>query len=85
MSEQDGHQPAAWQEAAEPEVAERETAEQETADPRKVQRSKQQQEPFDSGGTESSREMREVSRRRRDAEEKLQQHLLEAKDKPAED
>jgi septal ring-binding cell division protein DamX len=85
MSEQDGDQPAAGQEAAEPEVAEREPAEQETAEPRKVQRSKQQQEPFDSGGTESSREMREVSRRRRDAEEKLQQHLLEAKDKPAED
>ncbi|MDF9750177.1 hypothetical protein [Arthrobacter sp. ES3-54] len=79
MSEQDGDQPAAGQEAAEPEVAEPEAAE-----PRKEQRSKQQ-EPFDSGGAESTREMREVSRRRRDAEEKLQQHLLEAKDKPAED
>jgi hypothetical protein len=29
-------------------------------------------------GSESTREMREVSRRRRDAEEKLQQHLQEA-------
>jgi hypothetical protein len=31
-----------------------------------------------SAGSESTREMREVSRRRRDAEEKLQQHLQEA-------
>ena len=74
MSEQDGDQPAAGQEAAEPEVAE----------PRKEQRSKQH-EPFVSGGAESTREMREMSRRRREAEEKLQQHLLEAKDKPAEE
>jgi hypothetical protein len=29
-------------------------------------------------GSEATREMREVSRRRRDAEEKLQQHLQEA-------
>ncbi len=79
MSEQDGDQPAAGQEAAEPEVAETEVAE-----PRKEQRSKQH-EPFVSGGAESTREMREMSRRRREAEEKLQQHLLEAKDKPAED
>lgn len=74
MSEQDGDQPAAGQEAAEPEVAET----------RKEQRPKQH-EPFVSGGAESTREMREMSRRRREAEEKLQQHLLEAKDKPAED
>jgi hypothetical protein len=79
MSEQDGDQPAAGQEAAEPEVAETEVTE-----PRKEQRSKQH-EPFVSGGAESTREMREMSRRRREAEEKLQQHLLEAKDKPAED
>ncbi|MFE4226748.1 hypothetical protein ACFRJ8_02535 [Arthrobacter sp. NPDC056886] len=79
MSEQGGEQPAAGQDAAEPDVAEPEVAE-----PRKEQRSKQH-EPFVSGGTESTREMREMSRRRRDAEEKLQQHLLEAKDKPAED
>ena len=69
MSEQDGDQP---------------TAEPELAEPRKEQRSKQH-EPYVSGGAESTREMREMSRRRREAEEKLQQHLLEAKDKPAED
>jgi hypothetical protein len=74
MSEQDGDQPATGQEAAEPEVAE----------PRKEQRPKQH-EPYVSGGAESTREMREMSRRRREAEEKLQQHLLEAKDKPAEE
>jgi hypothetical protein len=79
MSEQDGDQPATGQEAAEPEVAEPEVAET-----RKEQRPKQH-EPFVSGGAESTREMREMSRRRREAEEKLQQHLLEAKDKPAED
>ena len=79
MSEQDGDQPAAGQEAAEPEVAETEVTE-----PRKEQRPKQH-EPYVSGGAESTREMREMSRRRREAEEKLQQHLLEAKDKPAED
>jgi hypothetical protein len=33
-------------------------------------------------GSEATREMREMARRRREAEEKLQQHLLEAKDKP---
>lgn len=48
-------------------------------------------EHFVSPGTESTRELREMARRRRDAEEKLQQHLQEAhqqheaKDKPAED
>ena len=42
-------------------------------------------EPFVSAGAESTRELREMARRRRDAEEKLQQHLLEAKEKPAED
>lgn len=36
-------------------------------------------------GAESSRELRELARRRRDAEEKLQHHLQEAKEKPAED
>ncbi len=74
MSDHDGEQEAANQPAAE----------QEAAEPRKEQRPKQH-EPFVSGGTESTREMREMSRRRREAEEKLQQHLLEAKDKPAED
>lgn len=41
-------------------------------------------EPFIPPGTEATRELREQSRRRREAEEKLQQHLREAKDKPAE-
>jgi hypothetical protein len=35
---------------------------------------------LDPGGSEATREMRDTARRRRDAEEKLQQHLLEAKD-----
>ena len=39
---------------------------------------------FASAGAESTRELRDVARRRREAEEKLQQHLLEAKEKPAE-
>jgi hypothetical protein len=35
---------------------------------------------LDPSGSESTREMRDTARRRRDAEEKLQQHLNEAKD-----
>lgn len=35
---------------------------------------------LDPRGSESTRELRDTARRRRDAEEKLQQHLLEAKD-----
>ena len=35
---------------------------------------------LDPSGSEGSREMRDTARRRRDAEEKLQQHLMEAKD-----
>lgn len=35
---------------------------------------------LDPTGPESTRELRDTARRRRDAEEKLQQHLLEAKD-----
>ncbi|MET4591122.1 hypothetical protein [Arthrobacter sp. 754] len=35
---------------------------------------------YDAGTSEATREMRDTSRRRRDAEGKLQQHLLEAKD-----
>jgi hypothetical protein len=35
---------------------------------------------LDPRGSESTRGMRDTARRRRDAEEKLQQHLLEAKD-----
>ncbi|MHA7221804.1 hypothetical protein ACX80S_05720 [Arthrobacter sp. RHLT1-20] len=42
-------------------------------------------EPFVPPGAESTRELREMARRRREAEEKLQHHLREAKDKPAED
>ena len=89
MTEHDGELPAAENEAADEQPAEQEAAESQAADgqaaePRKDQRSKQH-EPYVSGGAESTREMREMSRRRREAEEKLQQHLLEAKEKPAED
>lgn len=42
-------------------------------------------EPFVPPGAESTRELREMARRRREAEEKLQHHLQEAKEKPAED
>lgn len=35
---------------------------------------------YDTTVSESTRELRDTSRRRRDAEEKLQQHLLEAKE-----
>ena len=94
MTEHDGELPAAEneaadeqpaeQEAAEPQAAESQAADGQAAEPRKDQRSKQH-EPYVSGGAESTREMREMSRRRREAEEKLQQHLLEAKEKPAED
>ena len=79
MTEHDGELPAADREAADEQAAE-----QQAAEPRKDQRSKQH-EPYVSGGAESTREMRQMSRRRREAEEKLQQHLLEAKEKPAED
>lgn len=34
---------------------------------------------LDPGGPESTREMRDTARRRRDAEEKLRQHLLKAR------
>lgn len=44
-----------------------------------------QHEPFVPPGAESTRELREMARRRREAEEKLQHHLEEAKEKPAED
>ncbi|MGY3318786.1 MULTISPECIES: hypothetical protein [unclassified Arthrobacter] len=56
----------------------------EAAEPRKDQHSKQH-EPFVSAGAESTRELREMARRRREAEEKLQHHLLEAKEKPVEE
>ncbi|QCB95782.1 hypothetical protein E5206_01605 [Arthrobacter sp. PAMC25564] len=41
-------------------------------------------ETFVPPGPEATRELREMARRRREAEEKLQHHLLEAKEKPAE-
>ncbi|SKB68303.1 hypothetical protein SAMN05660473_01887 [Arthrobacter sp. 49Tsu3.1M3] len=82
MTEHDGELPAADREAADEQAAEQQ--EPQAAEPRKDQRSKQH-ETYVSGGAESTREMREMSRRRREAEEKLQQHLLEAKEKPAED
>lgn len=84
MTEHDGELPAAGREAADEQAAEQQAVEQQAAEPRKDQRTKQH-EPYVSGGAESTREMREMSRRRREAEEKLQQHLLEAKEKPAED
>lgn len=56
----------------------------EAAEPGKGQQSKPQ-ESFVPPGAESTRELSDVSRRRREAEEKLQQHLQEAKDKPVED
>ena len=84
MTEHDGELPAADREAADEQAAEQQAAEPQAAEPRKDQRTKQH-EPYVSGGAESTREMREMSRRRREAEEKLQQHLLEAKEKPAED
>jgi hypothetical protein len=34
----------------------------------------------DPGGSQSTKELRETARRRREAEEKLQQHLMEAKE-----
>ena len=82
MTEHDGELPAADREAADEQAAEQQ--EPQAAEPRKDQRSKPH-EPYVSGGAESTREMREMSRRRREAEEKLQPHLLEAKEKPAED
>ena len=42
-------------------------------------------EPFVPPGAESTRELREMARRRREAEEKLQHHLQEPKEKPADD
>ena len=84
MTEHDGELPAADREAADEQAPAQQTAEQQAAEPRKDQRTKAH-EPYVSGGAESTREMREMSRRRREAEEKLQQHLLEAKEKPAED
>ena len=84
MTEHDGELPAADREAADEQAAEQQAAEPQAAEPRKDQRTKAH-EPYVSGGAESTREMREMSRRRREAEEKLQQHLLEAREKPAED
>lgn len=56
----------------------------EDAEPGKGQHPKPH-EPFVPPGAESTRELRDVSRRRREAEEKLQHHLQESKEKPAED
>jgi hypothetical protein len=41
---------------------------------------KPRQAYLDPSGSEATREMRDTARRRRDAEEKLQQHLIQAKD-----
>ena len=61
-----------------------EATEAAAGEPGKGHRSKPH-EPFVPPGAESTRELREMARRRREAEEKLQHHLLEAKEKPAED
>ena len=79
MTENDGELPAAGRGL--PGAAARGAA---AAEPRKDQHPKPH-EHFVSPGAESTRELREMARRRREAEEKLQQHLLEAKEKPAED
>ena len=47
---------------------------------RPEQPGKPRQAYLDPRGSESTRDMRDTARRRRDAEEKLQQHLNEAKD-----
>ena len=46
---------------------------------------RKQHEPFVPPGAESTRELREMARRRREAEEKLQHHLQEVKGTPAKD
>ncbi len=48
--------------------------------PSTEQYGKARQNYLDPRGSEATREMRDTARRRRDAEEKLQQHLAEAKD-----
>ncbi|HEY1158180.1 MAG TPA: hypothetical protein VGE95_18080 [Arthrobacter sp.] len=48
--------------------------------PAAEQTGKQRAAYLDPRGSESTRELRDTARRRRDAEEKLQQHLMEAKD-----
>lgn len=53
------------------------TSSQDTRSPE--QHGKPRQGYLDPRGSESTREMRDTARRRRDAEEKLQQHLMEAK------
>ena len=45
-------------------------------------RAQHKHEPFVPPGAESTRELREMARRRREAEEKLQHHLQEVKGKP---
>ncbi|MDQ0729725.1 hypothetical protein [Arthrobacter sp. B1I2] len=47
--------------------------------PAAEQSGKQRPAYLDPRGSESTRELRDTARRRRDAEEKLQQHLMEAK------
>ena len=47
--------------------------------PAAEQAAKQRAAYLDPRGSESTRELRDTARRRRDAEEKLQQHLMEAK------
>ncbi|WP_457947904.1 hypothetical protein ACTAQI_18840 [Pseudarthrobacter sp. alpha12b] len=54
--------------------------EQGTGVPAAEQTAKSRAAYLDPRGSESTRELRDTARRRRDAEEKLQQHLMEAKD-----
>ena len=56
-----------------------ESAPEETASTREV--SEKSGAPYiEVGGSQATRELRDTSRRRREAEEKLQQHLIEAKE-----
>lgn len=48
--------------------------------PAREQQARPRQGYLDPRGSESTREMRDTARRRRDAEEKLQQHLNEARE-----
>ena len=74
MSDKDvaaGQEPAGGERAAAPEV------------PVPAAGQPKSHEPFILPGRVSTQELRARARRRREAEEKLQQHLLEAKEKPA--
>jgi hypothetical protein len=74
-------EPEDGQDTEDTEDAGKTSAEKQLPDlPAGEQYGKARQSYLDPRGSESTREMRDTARRRRDAEEKLQQHLLEAKD-----